>query len=147
MVVIYGVNDMRLIGRCSLWTRRKQVVTGIPWPSLSRNDYVKFCTTPRRLAENGPPWRIMFFGTDEFSLPHLQVLHKSMQDDNQKLMKKLEVTVADEKVSNNLLNLLWVDSKTSTLAITVIASHGRSVTPFKARKSSDISHFGVLFFE
>ena len=57
----------------------------------------------------------MFFGTDEFSLPHLQILHKSMQDENQTLVKKLEVTVADEKVSNNLLILFWVDSKTSTL--------------------------------
>ena len=106
---------MRLVGRCSLWTQSKQVVTGIPWPSLSMNDYVKFCTTPRRPAENGPPWRIMFFGTDEFSLPHLQVLHKSLQDENQTLVKKLEVTVADEKVSKRLPNPLKVDSKTSTL--------------------------------
>ena len=44
----------------------------------------------------------MFFGTDEFSLAHLQVLHKSMQDENEKLVEKLEVTVADQKVSNNL---------------------------------------------
>ena len=120
---------MRLIGRYSFWTQSKQVVTGIRWLALSRKGHVKFCTctTSRRSAESvAPPWRIMFFGTDEFSLAHLKVLHKSMQDENQTLVKKLEVTVTGEKVSNNLLNPFWVDSIISYF--TVITFRGRSTT-------------------
>ena len=50
----------------------KQVMTRLPWLQLENQR--AWCHN-QTVAE-GPPWRILFFGTDDFSLPNLQALHQ-----------------------------------------------------------------------
>ncbi|XP_050397084.1 methionyl-tRNA formyltransferase, mitochondrial isoform X2 [Patella vulgata] len=47
-----------------------------------------FCTVKKKLD---PPWNVLFFGTDEFSVETLKSLHESQLEDKNRLVNKLEV--------------------------------------------------------
>lgn len=73
---------------------------------MPKQTYLSYCTRLYSQYVEGkapynirtePPWRIVFFGTDNFSLPHLQALNENRLGGVQKVVSHLEVVTPSLK--------------------------------------------------
>ncbi|KAK6184660.1 hypothetical protein SNE40_007091 [Patella caerulea] len=91
-----------------------------------------FCTVKKKQY---PPWNVLFFGTDEFSVETLKSLHESQLEDKNRLVNKLEVvcnpgqsTIRQYAVQFHLKIHDWpVNIKKGKYDVGVLASFGRLI--------------------
>ncbi|PSN58275.1 hypothetical protein C0J52_00118 [Blattella germanica] len=89
--MVYNENMLKLTSIAGISYRRLKNVfsaTGCK-PSLSSRTFVTF---PNVNIIRKPPWRVLFFGTDEFSLPSLKMLYREVQEG--RLIKRLGIVTS-----------------------------------------------------
>ncbi|XP_062947580.1 LOW QUALITY PROTEIN: methionyl-tRNA formyltransferase, mitochondrial [Cynocephalus volans] len=83
-----------------------------------------------------PPWRVLFFGTDQFALEALRALHTSRENKEEELIEKLEVVTVPSPspkglpvkryaVQSQLPVYEWPDVGSEEYDVGVVASFGR----------------------
>lgn len=85
--------------------------------------------------QRGPPWKILFFGTDEFAAHHLASLHQEQLKNVKALVDRLDVLVCTEKcdvlkyaIDNNLTVHRWpVTDIDNQYDVGVIVSFGHLI--------------------
>ncbi|ESN94616.1 hypothetical protein HELRODRAFT_68612 [Helobdella robusta] len=96
-----------------------------------------------------PPWRVCFFGTDEFALEHLKKLHENQVAGDVKLVKSLDVVipksgkciVGDYAERWNIRCMQWpIPSMVGTYDVGIVVSFGHLIP----RSVIDSFPFGIL---
>ncbi|KAM5169992.1 methionyl-tRNA formyltransferase, mitochondrial [Mantella aurantiaca] len=98
-------------GQLSLWVRGKRWEVKLHAGSRTLSGDSIFCAhTPRSHyhsgtlpgeGRSGPPWNVMFFGTDHFSLESLKILHRYSKTE-EALVGRLEVVSLPSSLPNEL---------------------------------------------